>query len=39
MWEHGKDKDPVEFLDDRGIVKRNGRGQGGEGVGSVLLVA
>ena len=21
MWEHGKDKDPVEFLDDRGIVK------------------
>ena len=21
MWEHGKDKNPVEFLDDRGIVK------------------
>jgi hypothetical protein len=21
MWEHGKDKDPLEFLDDRGIVK------------------
>ena len=21
MWEHGKDQDPVEFLDDRGIVK------------------
>jgi hypothetical protein len=21
MWEQGKDKDPVEFLDDRGIVK------------------
>ena len=21
MWEHGKDKDPVEFLDDRGIIK------------------
>jgi hypothetical protein len=21
MWEHGKNKDPVEFLDDRGIVK------------------
>ena len=21
MWEYGKDKDPVEFLDDRGIVK------------------
>lgn len=21
MWEHGKGKDPVEFLDDRGIVK------------------
>ena len=21
MWEHGKDKDPFEFLDDRGIVK------------------
>ncbi len=21
MWEHGKDKEPVEFLDDRGIVK------------------
>jgi hypothetical protein len=20
-WEHGKDKDPVEFLDDRGIIK------------------
>jgi hypothetical protein len=22
MWEHGKDKDPVEFLDDRGLVKQ-----------------
>ncbi len=21
MWEHGKDKEPVEFLDDRGVVK------------------
>lgn len=21
MWEHGKDKAPVEFLDDRGILK------------------
>jgi hypothetical protein len=21
MWEHGKSKNPVEFLDDRGIVK------------------
>jgi hypothetical protein len=21
MWERGKDKEPVEFLDDRGIVK------------------
>lgn len=21
MWEHSKDKDPVEFLDDRGIIK------------------
>ena len=21
MWEHGKDKNPVEFLDDRGIIK------------------
>jgi hypothetical protein len=21
MWEHGKTKEPVEFLDDRGIVK------------------
>lgn len=21
MWEHGKSKKPVEFLDDRGIVK------------------
>lgn len=21
MWEHGKEKDPVEFLDDRGIIK------------------
>lgn len=21
MWEQGKDEDPVEFLDDRGIVK------------------
>ena len=21
MWERGKDEDPVEFLDDRGIVK------------------
>ena len=21
MWEHGKDKDPSEFLDDRGMVK------------------
>jgi hypothetical protein len=21
MWEHGRDKAPVEFLDDRGIVK------------------
>ncbi len=22
MWEHGKDKEPVEFLDDRNIVSR-----------------
>ena len=22
MWEHGKNKGPVEFLDDRGIVKK-----------------
>lgn len=22
MWEHGKGKEPVEFLDDRGIVKK-----------------
>lgn len=22
MWEHGKDKEPVEFLDDRGLVKQ-----------------
>ena len=22
MWEHGKSKEPVEFLDDRGIVKQ-----------------
>jgi hypothetical protein len=22
MWEHGKNKEPVEFLDDRGIVKK-----------------
>lgn len=21
MWEYGKDKEPVEFLDDRGVVK------------------
>ncbi len=21
MWEHGKNQDPVEFLDDRGIIK------------------
>ncbi len=21
MWEHGQDKEPVEFLDDRGILK------------------
>ena len=21
MWEHGKDQEPVEFLDDRGIIK------------------
>ncbi|MCL4528029.1 MAG: hypothetical protein M1282_01280 [Chloroflexi bacterium] len=21
MWEHGKQKEPVEFLDDRGVVK------------------
>jgi len=21
MWEHGRDKDPVEFLDHRGIIK------------------
>ncbi len=21
MWEHGKHKEPVEFLDDRGIIK------------------
>ena len=21
MWEHGKHKDPVEFLDDRGLIK------------------
>jgi len=24
MWEHGKNEDPVEFLDDRGIIKNNG---------------
>lgn len=23
MWEHGKDQEPVEFLDDRGIVKES----------------
>ncbi len=23
MWEHGKDKEPVEFLDDRGLVKES----------------
>jgi hypothetical protein len=22
MWEHGRNKEPVEFLDDRGIVKK-----------------
>jgi len=22
MWEHGKTKEPVEFLDDRGIIKQ-----------------
>jgi hypothetical protein len=22
MWEHGKDNDPVEFLDDRGIIEQ-----------------
>lgn len=22
MWEHGKNQEPVEFLDDRGIVKQ-----------------
>jgi hypothetical protein len=21
MWEHGGDQEPVEFLDDRGIIK------------------
>jgi hypothetical protein len=21
MWEHGQDQEPVEFLDDRGIIK------------------
>jgi len=21
MWEHGRDENPVEFLDDRGIAK------------------
>ena len=21
MWEHGKNKEPIEFLDDRGIIK------------------
>jgi len=24
MWEHGKNEDPVEFLDDRGLIKNNG---------------
>jgi hypothetical protein len=24
MWERGKNKEPVEFLDDRGIIKDNG---------------
>jgi len=23
MWEHGKNKEPVEFLDDRGIIKEH----------------
>jgi hypothetical protein len=27
MWERGKDKEPVEFLDDRGIVKQGWRGR------------
>ena len=22
MWEHGKNKEPVELLDDRGLVKK-----------------
>ncbi|OHB65691.1 MAG: hypothetical protein A2Y76_15100 [Planctomycetes bacterium RBG_13_60_9] len=22
LWEHGKNKEPVEFLDDRGIIKK-----------------
>ena len=22
MWEHGKNKEPVEFLDDRGIIRQ-----------------
>ena len=26
MWEQGKDKEPVEFLDDRGIVTENRTG-------------
>jgi len=25
MWEHGKNKEPVEFLDDRGIIKQKKR--------------
>ena len=25
MWEHGKNKEPVEFLDDRGIIKEESK--------------
>ena len=31
MWEHGGNKEPVEFLDDRGIVKER-RGTSSEGI-------
>jgi len=24
MWEHGKDAEPVEFLDDKNILERTG---------------
>jgi hypothetical protein len=27
MWEHGKNRTPVEFLDDRGIVKKEAQRQ------------